>query len=154
QLRGVTPDILFPTAPDAETVGESSYDNALPWVRIKPVDHAQSGDLKGALPVLQSLHDARVKKDKAFQYLQEDIAESRQQRTKNLVSLNEAVRRKEQAALEARIKSREAKKESGKEPAAARSSPLLDDGLQPGERNLAIELAAEKARENAKDVLL
>jgi carboxyl-terminal processing protease len=154
QLRGVTPDILFPAAPDAETIGESSYDNALPWVRIKAVDHIPAGDLKGALPVLLSLHEARVRKDKAFQYLQEDIAESRLQRTRNLVSLNEAVRRKEQAALEARLASRESQKEAGKEPAATKSSPLRDDGLQPGERNLANELAAEKALENAKDVLL
>ena len=31
---------------------------------------------------------------------------------------------------------------------------LRDDGLQPDERNLANELAAENARKNAKDVLL
>ena len=37
QLRGVTPDILFPSAVDEESFGESSYDNALPWTQIKPV---------------------------------------------------------------------------------------------------------------------
>ena len=154
QLRGVTPDIVFPAAPDAETIGESSYENALPWAQIKPVDYAPAGDLKGVLPALVALHGDRARKDKAFQYLQEDIAESRLQRRKNLVSLNEAERRRELAAQEARLASREAKRDAGKEAAAGAAIPLRDDGLQPGERNLASELAAQKARENAPDVLL
>ncbi len=154
QLRGVTPDIVFPAAPDAETIGESSYENALPWAQIKPVDYAPAGDLKGVLPALVALHGDRARKDKAFQYLQEDFAESRLQRRKNLVSLNEAERRRELAAQEARLASREAKRDAGKEAAAGAAIPLRDDGLQPGERNLASELAAQKARENAPDVLL
>jgi carboxyl-terminal processing protease len=40
------------------------------------------------------------------------------------------------------------------EPAPEKASASRDDGLQAGERNLAIQLAAEKARKNAKDVLL
>jgi carboxyl-terminal processing protease len=154
QLRGVMPDIVFPTAPDAETVGESSYENALPWVQIKPADFAPAGNLKGVLPALVALHEARARTDKAFQYLQEDIAESRLQRRKNLVSLNEAERRRELAAQEARLASRESKREAGKETAQGAAIPLRDDGLQPGERNLVTELAAQKARENATDVLL
>ena len=155
QLRGVTPDILFPAAPDAETVGESSFENALPWVQIKPADYLPVGDLKGVLPLLVKQHAARVSKDKGFQYLLEDIAESRQQRTKNQVSLNEAARRKELAAQEARLASRESRKEAGSEPASATTSiAVRDDGLQPGERPLATELAAEKARETIKDILL
>ena len=42
----------------------------------------------------------------------------------------------------------------GKEPATGQGSALRDDGLQADERNLANELAAEKVRKNAKDVLL
>jgi len=154
QLRGVTPDILFPAAPDAETVGESSYENALPWVQIKPVEFAPAGDLKKVLPALVALHEARVRKDKAFQYLQEDIAESKVQRAKNQVSLNETARRKELAVQEARLASRDSKREAGKDASNGSGNPVRDDGLQPGERSLAIELAAEKVRESAKDVLL
>ncbi len=148
QLRGVTPDILFPLAPDAESVGESSFDNALPWVQIKPVEYSPAGDLKSIVPSLVALHEMRVRKDKAFQYLQEDIAESRLQRARNQVSLNEAARRKEIAAREARLASRESKREAGND------STMRNDGLQPGERTLASQLAAQKAQENAKDVLL
>jgi carboxyl-terminal processing protease len=163
QLRGVTPDILLPSFADAESFGESSFDNALPWTQIKAANYSPAGDLKGLLPVLLVLHDTRVKNDKGFQYLQEDIAESKVRRKKNLISLNEAERRKELAAEEARLMSREPRKDVGKdasndvigkERASEKGAALRDDGLQPGERKLANELAAEKARKDAKDILL
>ena len=151
QLRGVTPDILFPSTPGAETFGESSFDNALPWMQIKAADYKPEGDLKGILPTLSTLHDARVKKDRNFQYLQEDIALSRLERDKNLVSLNEVERRKERDAQEARLRSR---KDASAQNASERSNALPDDGLQAGERNLATDLAAEKTRKNAEDFVL
>jgi len=162
QLRGVKPDILFPVVSDAENFGESSFDNALPWAQVKAADYSPAGDVKGLLPILLTLHEARVKKDKDFQYLQEDIAEFKLQRKKNLVSLNEAARRKERDAQEARLASRESRRDTGsahenvlgKDPAPGKGGALRDDGLQADERNLANELAAEKVRKNAKDVLL
>ncbi len=156
QLRGVTPDIAFPSLADAENLGESGFDNALPWVQIKPADYAPAGDLKGLLPLLSARHEARVKKDRDFQDLQEDIAEFKRLREKNLLSLNEAVRRKERDAEDARLKLREAQRsaERGAAESAADAAPRRDDGLQADERGLAKELAAEKARKNAKDVLL
>jgi len=163
QLRGVTPDILFPTVADAENSGESSFDNALPWVQIKAADYAPAGDLRGLLPLLLARHEARVKKDSDFQYLQDDIAEFKLQRQKNLISLNETVRRKERDAQEERLKLRESRRDAGRDSlenaidkaaAPATGGARQDDGLQADERNLAKELAAEKARKNAKDVLL
>jgi len=163
QLRGVTPDILFPTVADAENSGESSFDNALPWVQIKAADYAPAGDLRGLLPLLLARHEARVKKDSDFQYLQDDIAEFKLQRQKNLISLNETVRRKERDAQEERLKLRESRRDADrgslqnaidKAAAPANGGARQDDGLQADERNLANELAAEKARKNANDVLL
>jgi carboxyl-terminal processing protease len=139
QLRGVTPDIRFPGIFDEESTGESSFDNALPWVQIRPAQFAPAGDLKGVVPVLQALHDARAKADKDFRGLQEEVAEARAERKKNMVSLNESVRRTEQALRDARLASREANR---------------DDGLQANERNIAAQVAAEKAAKAAKDVLL
>jgi carboxyl-terminal processing protease len=40
------------------------------------------------------------------------------------------------------------------EPGRGKSGAQRDDGLQAGERNLASELADEKARKNAKDIFL
>jgi carboxyl-terminal processing protease len=180
QLRGVSPDIKLPVTSDVENFGESSYDNALPWVQIKPANFAPAGDLKELVAPLQKRHEARVSRDKDFQYLEEDIAEALKLRKDNVISLNEAVRRKERDAQDARARLREARLADGKasikdEPAAgpgakeARSKIPVptrpskavlakgmtqDDGLQADERNLAAELAAEKAAKNAKDVLL
>jgi carboxyl-terminal processing protease len=163
QLHGVTPDILFPPVSDAANFGESSFENALPWSRVKAADYVPAGDLKGVVPILLAMHEARVRQDKGFRYLQEDIAESRLQRTKNLISLNEAERRKERDAQQARLASRELPKNAGKTSpehagsktrAAGTGDAPRDDGLQAGERSLASELAAEKAQKSAKDVLL
>lgn len=148
QLRGVTPDIKLPMLTDADDFGESSYDNALPWIQIKAADYTPAGDLSGIVPKLIASHDMRVNKDKDFQYLREDIAEFKTQRNKNNISLNEAERRKEREAQEARIKSREQNSESASRVA------LQDDGLLSNERNLDADLAIEEGRKNAKDVLL
>ena len=109
QLRGVTPDIKLPTMGDSDTFGESSYDNALPWTQIKPAIYIPTGDMKEIVPLLDKKHEARVSKDKDFQYLAEDIALVKKQRKENSISLNEAARRKERDQQEARAKLREAR---------------------------------------------
>ncbi|MBD8531598.1 MULTISPECIES: carboxy terminal-processing peptidase [unclassified Massilia] len=180
QLRGVTPDIKLPVTTDPDSFGESSFDNALPWVSIKPATYIPSGDLKELVAPLQKRHEARIAKDKEFQDLREDIAEVMKLRKENAISLNEAVRRKERDTQDARAKMREARLAAAKgsvdEPVAApggkeaRSkvpeptrpakavvaarNALRDDGLQGDERALSAEIAAEKAAKDAKDVLL
>lgn len=154
QLRGVSPDISLPGGSDPERFGESSYDNALPWMQIKPADFKPLGDLSGLLPQLASRHQARTAKDADFRYLLEDLAELQAQRKKNFISLNEEERRQERLVLEARQKARD--KESGAQGKAGKDDvlPLSDDGLEGNERKLSSELAAEKEQKNAKDVLL
>jgi len=182
QLRGVTPDIKLPVLSDADNFGESSFGNALPWVSIKPATYVPLGNLKELVEPLQKRHEARIAKDKDFIDLREDIAEVMRIRKENAISLNEAVRRKERDAQDARAKAREARLAGGKdtnadEPAAApggkearskvpvptkpvktvvasRNSPQQDDGLQADERAVSAGLAAEKAAKDAKDVLL
>lgn len=162
QLRGVTPDITFPSSSDAASFGESSSDNALPWMQVKPVNYPRAEAFKDELPTLLARHTARVKADKDFQYLQEDFIELKVQQKKNTISLNEAERRREQQAREARLAAREprntvaAGKENvaGKPPAPRAGIAFRDDGLQAGERNIVSELAAEKERKNARDFYL
>lgn len=163
QLRGVTPDILFPSLSDPALFGESSFDNALPWMRIKAADYAPFDDLNKFRPILAARHESRIMKDKGFQDLQEDITSFKLQRKRNSVSLNEAERRKERDAEEAKLTSR--KKLAGsrnvihddirdEESAPSTNSVAQDDGLQGNERDLASELRAEKTRKKAKDVVL
>ena len=46
QDRGVTPDIALPSLIDANEVGESTRDRALPWDHIEPAAFRVEGDLK------------------------------------------------------------------------------------------------------------
>lgn len=106
QLRGVTPDIRFPTAIDASELGESSFDDALPWSRIKAADYTPVGNPQGILPVLIKRHKQRIAQSPGFKFLEADIAHIKTLRQKNRVSLNEAERRKERDTRDAIIKSR------------------------------------------------
>lgn len=152
QLRGVTPDIGFPPTSDAARFGEASFGNALPWTRIQPADYAPVGDLKAQLPVLLAWHERRVQRDPGFQSLLEDIARVQELRKKNVISLNEVVRRQERAAQAKRLTARLAA--DGATASQAGSNALADDGLLFNERKLGPDIAAEKARAAVKDVIL
>jgi len=155
QLRGVTPDIILPSMIDAGEFGESSFDNALPWSQIKAADYTPEGNLTGILPMLIASHDKRISHDKDFKYLQEDIAEFDKLRRKNLISLNEADRRRERETQAAREKLREKNRgDNGSGKASAEASALQDDGMLSSERNPGADLAIEKANKNARDILL
>jgi carboxyl-terminal processing protease len=152
QLRGVTPDIGFLPNGDDTQFGESSFGNALPWTRIEPADYAPVGDLSAQLPVLQARHERRVQRDPDFQSLLEDVDRVQDLRKKNVISLNEVVRRRERAAQAKRLTARLAAE--GATAAQAATSALADDGLLFNERKLGPDIAAEKARASIKDVIL
>ncbi|WP_082567999.1 carboxy terminal-processing peptidase [Pelomonas sp. Root1217] len=148
QLRGVTPDILFPQTSDDTEFGESSYVNALPWTNIRAVDYSPVGDVKTQLPRLLAWHAARVEHALDFQNLLQDVAKAQERRKNNVISLSESVRRKERAASEKRLAARLGEAERGA------SGTLVDDGLQFNERQLDKDLAAEKTRKTINDALL
>ena len=148
QLRGVTPDIAFPQTSDDTQFGESSYDNALPWTRIKAADYAPVGDVASQLPRLSAWHATRIQQDRDFQDLLQDVAKAQELRKNNVISLNEAVRRKERAASEKRLAAMLGAAGTGA------SAALSDDGLQFNERRLDKDLAVEKTRKTIDDALL
>ena len=157
QLRGVTPDIKLPSLSDKKDFGESSFDNALPWSKIKAADYRSEGDMTALVPMLRASHDKRVSHDQDFKYLQEDIAEFDRIRRANLISLNEADRRKERDAQELREKSRNRSRGGNqlhKASAKTGGHAFQDDGMLSGERNLSADMAIENANRNAKDILL
>ncbi|GAA4017291.1 carboxy terminal-processing peptidase [Actimicrobium antarcticum] len=156
QLRGVNPDVSFPTDFGTDDRGEAAFDNALPWVQIKPASYAASGQLKSVIPMLVTRSGTRIKADTGFRNIEEDIARFVAQKKKNDISLNETVRRKEREEQKARLTARQAVNIGSVSPGVAPAKPRtwLDDGLQADERDLAVELAAGKAKKDAKDILL
>ncbi|MBC7377145.1 MAG: carboxy terminal-processing peptidase, partial [Burkholderiaceae bacterium] len=148
QLRGVTPDIGYLQSGDDTQFGESSYDNALPWTRIKAADYVPVGNVTTQLPRLLAWHESRVQRDRDYQSLLVDLAKAQEVRKNNVISLNEAARRNERATLETRLTAMLGSAETGA------GGTLADDGLQFNERKLSKELAVEKTKDAVNDVLL
>jgi len=100
QHRGVTPDIVFPTAKGAEEHGERSLEHAIPWASIQPAVAVRGQDYM--LSQLRERNAQRIAKDPGFRFLLEQEDELMRIRDSKEVSLNEAVRRAEREEREAR----------------------------------------------------
>ncbi|KUJ84802.1 tail-specific protease [Microbulbifer flavimaris] len=99
QHAGVTPDIPMPQLIDAESVGESAYDTALPWDRIHAVPHAKYFNLKDLLPDLVSKHNQRTAADPDFVFLRDQFRLESERADRKFVSLNELTREQERENL-------------------------------------------------------
>jgi carboxyl-terminal processing protease len=67
QLKGVVPDIQFPTAGDASKHGERALENALPWGTIRPARYNKLGS--NDVEALRRTSAARIGRDPGFQML-------------------------------------------------------------------------------------
>jgi carboxyl-terminal processing protease len=101
QDRGVTPDIALPSLIDANEVGESTRDRALPWDHIEPAAFHVEGDLKPLAGTLQKLHETRTAGSADFKYLHDDIAALDTMRSQKTLSLNLKTREAERKHVEA-----------------------------------------------------
>jgi carboxyl-terminal processing protease len=98
QRKGVTPDIIMPTGNEETETGEKFEDNALPWDSINAATFVKYGDLTPYGQPLLKEHNERIAKDPEFQYIVKDIARFNAMKEKrDIVSLNEAQREKENA---------------------------------------------------------
>jgi carboxyl-terminal processing protease len=157
QDRGVTPDIMLPSLIDANEVGESTRDRALPWDHIDPAAFKVEGDLKPLTATLQKLHDERTANSADFRYLHDDIAAMDAMRSQKTLSLNLKTREAERKRLESERLDREnawraahdvkpvKSLEDIKDDAAA--GILLDEASQ-----IAADLAVAQAPRTAKPV--
>jgi carboxyl-terminal processing protease len=114
QQKGVIPDIVLPSVLDGFELGETTLPYYLPYdtVPAAPFDYL---NLTAAyLPALKADSNARVAASPDFNYVRQDIAYYKKRVQDTTVSLNEAVRLKEQATLkelnEERKKDLEARK--------------------------------------------
>ena len=100
QDRGVTPDIALPSLIDANEVGESTRDRALPWDHIEPAAFRVEGDLKPVTASLEKLHQERTANSADFRYLHDDIAALDAMRGQKTLSLNLKTREAERKRVE------------------------------------------------------
>ncbi len=95
QHRGVAPDIDLPSPIDAEEIGESVRDTALPWDTIQTTRFRAGEPLDRTIESLTVNHSERAKDDPNFQYLMQFIEDDRENRARTTVSLNLETRRQE-----------------------------------------------------------
>nr|WP_276313178.1 carboxy terminal-processing peptidase [Shewanella zhuhaiensis] len=99
QLKGVTPDIPFPSALEPGEYGEAEEDNALPWDKVPVAQYNTVAEI--SLPLVAELdarHQQRIKKDVEFGYIYQDIEEYKQHHKEKSVSLVESERVAEREA--------------------------------------------------------
>jgi carboxyl-terminal processing protease len=95
QHQGVLPDIEFPETYDAERIGESSLDDAMPWDVIQPAVYPQTNQIETLLPELQTRHDTRTADHPEFNYLRALSAKARENSRRTHLSLKESQRTQE-----------------------------------------------------------
>jgi carboxyl-terminal processing protease len=100
QHRGVVPDIEVPSPVDAELVGESTRETALPWDQIQPTRFTPEGSMDEAIQLVSSRHEQRAAVDPDFDFLRSDIRAVEDRRNRKSVSLNIETRREENRRFE------------------------------------------------------
>jgi carboxyl-terminal processing protease len=95
QHRGVEPDIRLPSAIDAESVGESVRDSALPWDTIATTRFRAGQPLENTIETLTANYSERSKDDPNFNYLTQFVEDDHETRSRKSVSLNIDSRRAE-----------------------------------------------------------
>jgi carboxyl-terminal processing protease len=95
QHRGVDPDIALPSHIDAQLIGESVRDSALPWDTVQTTRFRAGKPLEGMIESLTASHTERSKSDPNFQFQLETIRAAEEIRAQKTISLNMAARRAE-----------------------------------------------------------
>ena len=94
QHRGVSPDIMLPSHINAELVGESVRETALPWDTIRTARFRAGTPLDQTIQSLSSNHIERSKTDPDFRYLVDGIEDVEEARSRKTVSLSIEERKK------------------------------------------------------------
>lgn len=101
QHKGVMPDIVIPSPIDKSEIGEDALPEALPWDQINKVEYQSSEIIKSLTDQLQAKHEERMKDNKLYKVLLDEINFLKNEKSKEYLSLNEAVRKKEKEQRQA-----------------------------------------------------
>ncbi len=157
QLRGVEPDIRFPTAQFVNKHGERALPNALPWTQIAPASfeplHAVPSDLVESLKQ-RSL--ARIAKDPGFRMLVERGRLARESEEEQQISLREADRRAEDQRRNQRFKEEQERflRARGLKPVDEDADQVDEEALDAQRKAIARIEAEEAARILADSIRL
>ncbi len=95
QHRGVNPDISLPSHINAEIIGESVRDSALPWDTITTTRFRAGKPLDTTIESLTATHAQRAKDDPNYQYQLDMIRTAEEMAARKTLSLNLEARKAE-----------------------------------------------------------
>ena len=151
QVKGVTPDIIFPSMFDPKELGESSYENVMPWSEIQPAEYVKLPSLDKTIAQLQKQHEDRTATSGSWKLMLDETKYALGLSQRKTYSLNLNTRQAEREQMSETYKEfAERRKELGEGDVATFK---LDDGLAMGEGNLKQELEDEKKRKDNIDAI-
>ncbi|ADC61746.1 carboxy terminal-processing peptidase [Allochromatium vinosum] len=154
QLRGVEPDIRFPSADYISEHGERSLDNALPWTQIDPAGFRKVGELR--FDALARRSAERVARDEGFRMLTERSRLVREVEEQKQVSLRESERRAEDERRNQRFKADQERflRARGLTPVDEEADQVDEEALEKQREVIARIEAEEAARILADGILM
>ncbi len=154
QLKGVEPDVHFPSGDDSGEHGERSLKNPLPWARIDAAEYRRAGTLNAAALTRQS--SARVAQDTGFQMLEKRNQVMREVEAQTQVSLRESDRRAEDKLREQAFKDEQGRflRSKGITPVDEESDQIDEDALDAQRDAIARIQVEEAARVLADSILM
>jgi len=154
QLRGVEPDIRFPSADYISEHGERSLDNALPWTQIDPAGFRKVGELR--FDALARHSAERVARDEGFKMLTERSRLVREVEDQKQVSLRESERRAEDERRNQRFKADQERflRARGLTPVDEEADQVDEEALEKQREVIARIEAEEAARILADGILM
>lgn len=151
QVKGVTPDIIFPSMFDPKELGESSYENVMPWSQIQAAEYEKFSSLDKTIAQLQQQHEERTATSGSWKLMLDETKYALGLSQRKTYSLNLNTRQAEREQMSETYKEfAERRKQLGEGDVATFK---LDDGLAMGEGNLKQELEDEKKRKDNIDAI-
>ena len=132
QKKGVIPDIVLPSVLDALELGETTLPYYLDYDTVQPVPFDSVDETAPYLAGLREKSTARVTASPDFAYVRQDIAYWKKKVVDSTVSLNEAVRLKEQddlKAIDAQRKKDEDARQSSRDKVLELTLDMVKDNL-------------------------
>ena len=154
QLKGVEPDVSFPSGEGGGEHGERSLENPLPWARIDAADYRRAGSTNAEALIRRS--SARIAQDPGFQMLEKRNQVMKEVESQTQVSLRESDRRAEDKRREHAFKDEQNRflRSRGITPVDEDADQIDEDALDAQRDAIARIQAEEAARVLADSILM
>jgi carboxyl-terminal processing protease len=128
QHKGVTPDLHLPSLYDDRQYGEDASPFALPWDQIVTSAFDKLDEQSIARKQLVSQENERLKSNKEYAYLLEDIEQLKKIEAEEYVTLNLATYKAESDRIDTQRKKREEERKANKHALLDKTDLILTEG--------------------------